>query len=84
MSTRQAPVYASAAVVTAAAYFSGKAVDGGSSWYRTLDKPSWQPPSWAFGTVWTPLHATIAWPAGHAVLRTFHRETQPVVVSLRS
>lgn len=81
MRTRQAPVYVAAAVVTAAAYFSGKAVNSGSSWYRTLDKPSWQPPSWAFGTVWTPLYATIAWSAGHAVLRTRGRARQELLTA---
>jgi tryptophan-rich sensory protein len=32
-----------------------------SSWYRALDKPSWQPPSIAFPLVWTPLYGLIAY-----------------------
>lgn len=29
------------------------------SWYQTLIKPDWAPPSWLFGPVWTVLYAII-------------------------
>lgn len=31
-----------------------------SRWYRTLDKPSWQPPGWAFPVVWNLIYSSTA------------------------
>ncbi|MGZ4598225.1 MAG: TspO/MBR family protein [Oryzihumus sp.] len=35
--------------------------DPESRWYRSLEKPPWQPPPVAFPLVWTPLYGLIAW-----------------------
>ncbi|MFG3345677.1 TspO/MBR family protein [Streptomyces sp. NPDC048018] len=56
--------------VVAAATAGAVAVDPDTSWYRSLRKPSWQPPSWAFGAVWTPLYASLVFAGGRALART--------------
>ena len=48
------------AAVTVSAGVGVLATTPESDWYRSLDKPSWQPPPVAFPLVWTPLYADIA------------------------
>lgn len=50
-----------ATVATAIAGTAGAiATNPDSEWYRSLDKPAWQPPGPVFPVVWTGLYATIA------------------------
>jgi translocator protein len=41
------------AVGATAGLFTATGVD---SWYQTINKPSWNPPSWIFAPVWTSLY----------------------------
>ena len=34
-------------------------MEGVRSWYPTIAKPSWTPPSWLFGPVWTALYVAM-------------------------
>jgi tryptophan-rich sensory protein len=41
-----------------------------SAWYRSLDKPKWQPPPVAFPLVWTPLYVLLASAGARSLDRT--------------
>ena len=51
------------------------------NWYSQLIKPSWSPPSWLFGPVWTFLYALIAISFGK-VFYMVYRKQLPFIVAL--
>lgn len=51
------------------------------NWYSTLIKPTWAPPSWLFGPVWTFLYALIFISFGKVFLMLYQKKL-PFLVAL--
>jgi tryptophan-rich sensory protein len=66
---RIATLVKTAAAVASAAAAGSVVTSPNSEWYRSLDKPAWQPPKAAFPAVWTSLYAMIAFASARALDR---------------
>lgn len=51
------------------------------NWYSQIIKPSWAPPSWLFGPVWTFLYALIAFSFGKVFYMALRKQI-PLIIAL--
>ena len=56
-------------------------MDNSTSWYSHLIKPTWAPPSFLFGPVWSFLYIIIAISFGSVFYKVFNKEF-PLIVAL--
>jgi translocator protein len=50
-----------------------------SNWYSTIIRPSWAPPSFVFGPVWSVLYTLIAISYGYVFYKVYTKELPPIV-----
>lgn len=50
-----------------------------STWYQTINRPSWTPPSWIFGPVWTILYFLMAMSFYLIWSKGISRKTKPAL-----
>jgi len=56
-------------------------MNNSSDWYSKLLKPTWAPPSWLFGPVWSVLYVIILISFGAIFYKVFNRQL-PLIVAL--
>lgn len=55
-------------------------MNNGYQWYQALIRPSWAPPSWLFGPVWTILYTLIAISFGTVFYKVYKGEIPGAIV----
>lgn len=55
-------------------------MNNATSWYSTLIRPTWAPPSWLFGPVWSVLYILITISFGSVFYKFFHKQIAFIVV----
>ncbi len=56
-------------------------MNNSSNWYSQLIKPTWSPPSWVFGPVWTMLYILIVISFGKVFYMVWNKQI-PMIVAL--